>query len=119
MPDGALQPDVPDERAADAWRRVGARMTLYELWRVESDLQDAFADVERALRAGEPLTAAHVAALRDAKDDLQRLTETTVAPLADGVEPWDGGPGDIIPFAVMRDALADSGVRAREARADE
>jgi hypothetical protein len=98
---------VDDAHDAEAWRNVGAFMTRSRVEDVRFRLQEVLYDVDKKIEDGEALTREDIRALRQAKDELQMLTEDHLAHLADDVEPWDGGAGDMVPYGVMRRHLED------------
>lgn len=83
----------------DRWENVGRELLIRELGQRRAELEDAFHDVERALRQGDELTDEQVIALRFALNEGRECVESHLAPVA-GVEPW-GDPPPRIPMAVL------------------
>lgn len=78
------------------------------------DVDEAMYAIVSALEDGEPVTGDQVQELREAKDRLQWLTEEFLAEIADDTESWGEGPGGMIPYGVMREALGETDHYDRE-----
>ena len=95
------------------WDEVGPALASDIVFDARMDVDEALNDIEETLRDGKRPTAAQVATLRRQKDALQILIEESLAALADGTEPWGQGPGDHIPYWVLKAKVDDGGRLAR------
>lgn len=97
IPDGGDEEEDHDRAAT--WETVGRELLTSELTERRFELEEAFHDVEEALRNGDELTHEHVHALRVALNKARERVENQLAPAA-GVEPW-GSPPPRIPMGVL------------------
>jgi hypothetical protein len=98
--DAGRVPDLGRTRNA-TWEDVARHAVVGELGESRRDVEDAFFDLEEALRDGEDLDADDVTDARMALNRARRALEEHVATVTDGTGAW-GDPVPTIPYQDTR-----------------
>lgn len=85
----------------DVWEGVGRDLAATEVDRRRAAVENELYDIADRLRTGEELRPEDIDQARRALNDLRRLVEDQLAPVA-GVEPWAQHPPSM-PFGVVRE----------------
>ncbi|MHC3439580.1 hypothetical protein ACYJ1Y_16180 [Natrialbaceae archaeon A-gly3] len=101
--------ETQTDRQARAWREIGHRVVWIYAENHRWDLNDALHDVIEPLENDELISADDIHRARSNLDIMRQTLEETLAPIADGAEPWEDGAGSTTPYNVLIDQLEERG----------